>query len=268
MGCHCIYCGKILSRPARLRSHIHSYHPYNLPIEKQRSLHSEPYQQQYPSKKEFDSKIKPLHPDLSTDSMPNISENNIADVWSSSYIDPLESTLEGIKPHNSYLTQPTTQQPLPDPLARSITSLDQTMQAILQTPSGGDEFTKAQLYSQALQRYLRQADQYREKPLGKVTLTEPVEDDKPTQDISQIKDILRRTLPTTLIGGGTALADTMVNLPGVSWDDKLQLIVGGKTVPNSNIVDLLTDLARNKRTSKPPQGMDELLGVLKDRNIP
>ena len=114
MGCHCIYCGKILSRPARLRSHIHRYHPYNLPIEKQRSLHSEPYQQQYPSKKEFDSKIKPLHPDLSSDSIPNISENNIADVWSSSYIDPLESTLEGIKPHNSYLTQPAPLQPLPE----------------------------------------------------------------------------------------------------------------------------------------------------------
>ena len=36
---------------------------------------------------------------------------------------------------------------------------------------------------------------------------------------------------------------------------------------NSNIVDLLSDLGRKKKTSKPPKGMDELLTVLKERNI-
>ena len=158
-------------------------------------------------------------------------------------------------------------QPLPDPLASSITSLDQTIQAILQTPSDGDDYTKAQVYSQALQRYLRQADQYREKPLGKVTFTEPAQEDKPRKDISQIKDLLRQILPTNYIRGGTSLADTVTTLPEVSWDDKLQLKIGEKTVQDSNIVDLLSDLARKKKTSKPPKGMDELLGVLKERNV-
>ena len=60
----------------------------------------------------------------------------------------------------------------------------------------------------------------------------------------------------------------MDNLPGISWDDKLQLIVDGKTVENSNIVGLLSDLSRKKKTSKPPKGMEELLGVFKERNIP
>ena len=168
------------------------------------------------------------------------------------------------------LPQPTPQPPLPDPLATSLSSLDQTMQAILQNTSGGDDYTKAQIYSQALQRYLRQADQYRERPLGKVTLkeVESVADDNPEKDVSYIKSLLRATLPESFIRGGTTLADTLANLPGVSWDDKLQLIVDGKTVENSNIVGLLSDLSRKKKTSKPPKGMDELLGVFKARNIP
>ena len=173
-------------------------------------------------------------------------------------------------PHlSNMLPQPTPQQPLPDPLASSLSSLDQTMQGILQNTSGGDDYTKAQVYSQALQRYLRQADQYRERPLGKVTLseTESVEEDNPEKDVSQIKELLKKTLPTSLVRGGTALADTLANLRGVNWDDKLQLIVDGKTVQSSNVVDLLSDLARNRKMSKPPKGMDALLDVLKERNI-
>ena len=165
--------------------------------------------------------------------------------------------------------QQTPQPSLPDPLASSLSSLDQTMQAILQNPSVGDDYTKAQHYSQALQRYLRQADQYRERPLGKVTVKEieSVEDAKSDKDVSQIKQLLRGTLPPSLIRGGTTLAETLADLPEVNWDDKLQLIVDGKTVENSNIVDLLSDLGRKKKTSKPPKGMNELLTVFKERNI-
>ena len=173
-------------------------------------------------------------------------------------------------PHlSNMLPQPTPQQPLPDPLATSLSSLDQTMQGILQTTSGGDDYAKAQIYSQALQRYLRQADQYRERPLGKVTVKEieSVEDAKSDKDVSQIKQLLRGTLPPSLIRGGTTLAETLADLPEVNWDDKLQLIVDGKTVENSNVVDLLSDLGRKKKTSKPPKGMNELLTVFKERNI-
>ena len=63
------------------------------------------------------------------------------------------------------------------------------------------------------------------------------------------------------------MAETLANLPEVNWDDKLQLIVDGKTVENSNVVDLLSDLGRKKKTSKPPKGMNELLTVFKERNI-
>ena len=238
----CHHCGKHLSRKQTLDMHIARYHGGEDSSECQTGG--------------FLAKIAPEK----CWSSGVLGEASLTD--STAYLKQLQNNPEG--------SQQTPQQPLADPLGRSLISLDQTMQGILQNHTIGDDYAKAQLYSQALQRYLQRTDQYREKPLGKVTLEalEPVQETKPGQGVSQIKDILRQTLPTTLIRGGTALADTMDNLPGVRWDDKLQLIVGGKTVPNSNIVDLLTDLARNKRTSKPPKGMDELLEVLKDHNIP
>ena len=244
MAFECQYCGKSLSRRHYLNRHIRNFHPY-------------------PSKNGPSSLSATKVGDIETSGGALVSGLRVAGLTgSTAYMNPIQNNPERL--------QLTPQQPLPDPLATSLSSLDRTMQDVLQNHTPGDDYVKAQLYSQALQRYLRQADQYREKPLGKVTLNDNVlaAKAKPERDVSHIKSLLEATLPESLIRGGTLLADNMDALPGVSWDDKLQLIVDGKTVQNSNILALLSDLARKKKTSKPPKGMDELLGVLKERNFP
>ena len=62
---------------------------------------------------------------------------------------------------------------LPDPIGSSISALDQTMQNLLTNNTHDDDYTKAQLYSQAFQRYLTMADKYRNKPLGKIEVVDP-----------------------------------------------------------------------------------------------
>ena len=235
----CHHCGKHLSRKQNLDNHIARYHGG-------KCLES----------CQVGDDLAKIYPEKTWSASGEIGLTD-----SVGYINQFQNNLER--------GQQTPQPSLPDPLASSLSSLDQTMQAILQNPSVGDDYTKAQHYSQALQRYLRQADQYRERPLGKVTVKEieSVEDVKSDKDVSQIKQLLRGTLPPSLIRGGTTLAETLADLPEVNWDDKLQLIVDGKTVENSNIVDLLSDLGRKKKTSKPPKGMNELLTVFKERNI-
>ena len=235
----CHHCGKHLSRKQNLDNHIARYHGG-------KCLES----------CQVGDDLAKIYPEKTWSASGEIGLTD-----SVGYINQFQNNLER--------GQQTPQPSLPDPLASSLSSLDQTMQAILQNPSVGDDYTKAQHYSQALQRYLRQADQYRERPLGKVTVKEieSVEDAKSDKDVSQIKQLLRGTLPPSLIRGGTTLAETLADLPEVNWDDKLQLIVDGKTVENSNIVDLLSDLGRKKKTSKPPKGMNELLTVFKERNI-
>ena len=247
MAFQCQYCGKNLTRRYYLKRHMRSFHTdesNTLPFGKH--CQAGGHLAKICPEKKLSSAL--------------LGEAGLND--STAYINPFQN--------NPEISKPTSQQPLPDPLGRSLISLDQTMQDVLQNHTPGDDYVKAQLYSQALQRYLRQADQYREKPLGKVTLNDNVlaAKAKPERDVSHIKSLLEATLPESLIRGGTLLADNMDTLPGVSWDDKLQLIVDGKTVQNSNILALLSDLARKKKTSKPPKGMDELLGVLKERNFP
>lgn len=191
---------------------------------------------------------------------------------------------------NSYVTpNPQRSLPLPDALGSSISSLDQTMQNILTTPSNDaeDAYNKAQLYSQAFQRYLTFADKYRDKSLGKFEMVQPKQTfetlrptttsiksndtDKMSNNPAtiEVKRLIKQTLPPTLRGKGEALLEHLANLPGVSWDSKQQLILDDKTIDKSNVVDLVDDLVRDRKTIKPPpKGWDELADVLTKTNIP
>ena len=183
---------------------------------------------------------------------------------------------------NNVVPSPSQRTILPDPISASISSLDQTMQNILTNNEHDDDYTKAQLYSQALQRYLTLADKYRNKPLGKFEIVEPkqttdrdtpsstsesVETDK--HSAVRVKRILQSTLPPTLRSKGLSLLDHLTTLPGVSWDSKQQLVVDDKTITQSNIVDIVNDLVRDRKTyTSPPKGWNELADVLTKTNVP
>ena len=180
---------------------------------------------------------------------------------------------------NDTISPPPQRSILPDPIGSSISSLDRTMQNILINNGGEDDHTKAQLYSQAFQRYLTLADKYRNKPLGKFEIIEPkqtteinptaesVEAD--TNRADMVKRILQSTLPPTLRSKGLNLLDHLTGLPGVSWDSKQQLVVDDKTINQSNIVDIVNDLVRDRKTyTSPPKGWNELADVLTKTNVP
>ena len=181
---------------------------------------------------------------------------------------------------NNVVTSPPQRPILPDPIGSSISSLDQTMQNLLTNNTHDDDYTKAQLYSQAFQRYLTMADKYRNKPLGKIEVVDPKQTNEMTADPSTTdsvnldknntivaKRILQSTLPPTLRSKGLNLLEHLSDLPGVSWDSKQQLVVDDKTITQSNIVDLVNDLVRDRKT-KPPKGWDELSNVLTKSNVP
>ena len=169
----------------------------------------------------------------------------------------------------SSLSNQTTQRPIPDGLGGSISTLDHSINNILTAPPGVDEYTKAQQYSQALQRYLTLSDAYRDRPLGKFTIKDesPVNDMEPENSV-EVKSLLRQALPATLRSKGEALLDHLKTVPGIKWDAKQQLIVDGKTIPDSNVVDLVNDLIRDRKTVKGPNGWSEVSQVLVRNNIP
>ncbi|KAK7478550.1 hypothetical protein BaRGS_00030222 [Batillaria attramentaria] len=62
--------------------------------------------------------------------------------------------------------------PIPDPLADKLSSLDHDIRTILETKHVPLD-DKVLQYQQALQRYLYLAEQFRQRPLGKVELASP-----------------------------------------------------------------------------------------------
>ena len=153
---------------------------------------------------------------------------------------------------------------LPYGLASSISSLDRDMKHILLDASM-DDYTKAHLYQQALQRYLVLADKYRHKPLGKVEITTP----QPTlglrsteEDLNKIKSTVIQNVPNQFRNKAELLWNHIEKIPDISWDGKNQLVLGNETVEGSNVIDLVNDLVRQRKSRQPPKGWTSLANAL------
>ena len=156
--------------------------------------------------------------------------------------------------------------PIRDGLVKSILNLDDEMKYIL-TNNNIDERTKATAYQQVLQRYIKQSDAYENAPYEKLknisignngsdksfetnNLNEKNEvkfNDGETLRNSKIEERVLKTVPKYLHGKASVLIDYLNNNPQISWDERDQLVLNGKTVLNSNIVDIINDLLRKKK---------------------
>ena len=54
----------------------------------------------------------------------------------------------------------------------------------------------------------------------------------------------------------------------ISWDERGQVIIRGRVVPGSHIVDLVNDALRHRKKSKIPQGRPEFAHEVQDIGIP
>ena len=163
-----------------------------------------------------------------------------------------------------------TSHPIPDGLSTSIENLDRDMNSILHD-DGEDVYTKAKTYQQTLHRYLNLADRYRDKPLGKIEMSnnnivKGLARDTLNDPVRDLKSKILETIPKKLQPKASSLIEHLKDLPGIKWDQKLQLVVGDKTIEGSNAVDLIHDLIRNRKTA--PHGWEDLATALKRTNIP
>ena len=165
--------------------------------------------------------------------------------------------------------------PLTDGLGSTISSLDQEMKDIL-VNTKGDDYTKAQLYQQALHRYLKLADKYRQKPLGTVHVptTHQVPKDelivapRDNNSVEMSTSRVVNSVPKHLRNKAELLMNYIKDIPNVSWDEKNQLIVENKVVEGTNVIDLANDLLRERKSVQPPKGWTILANALKTSNVP
>ena len=147
------------------------------------------------------------------------------------------------------------------PIVKVVTKLDDEIATILNDKKL-DEYEKAKIYSQALQRYLSTRDNLESK-------TTPPKTDVPL-------------LPTTTNYSDSSILDTIPKkftkqaknlLRHISSNSKLKwgedgvVSFEGLPIEGSNIVDLLNDTVRNRKTFQ-PHGWQKFSNALHEINVP
>ena len=82
-----------------------------------------------------------------------------------------------------------------------------------------------------------------------------------------IKASVCEKLPPRLQWEVKPLVTLLEGVPEVDWDQKHQLVLGGETVVNSNIIELIRALISDKQYSKYPKGWFRLVGALQNNNL-
>lgn len=145
-----------------------------------------------------------------------------------------------------------------NPIDKPLGNLDAEMLRILQAQSLSPDI-KIRQYNQTLQRYMSlKAD--RDKPYSlEITNIEP--------SITLDETVLRG-LPPTKLQMGKTLLDFINKQDNIIVEKNKEVTINGTRIPHSNIIDLVHDLVRDRKTHLPAIGSDRFIDALRIANIP
>ena len=132
--------------------------------------------------------------------------------------------------------------PTQTPVDTTLRDLDAEMTSILDK-SDVNVSEKVRLYNQALLRY---NDMVKDRA-AKLTPVVVVKENEPIVATDVMADVVT-TLPKTLQEKGSQLVS---RLKTTKWNDRGELLHEGVAIPGSNVVDLVHDLLRKRKTSDP-----------------
>ena len=164
--------------------------------------------------------------------------------------------------------------PLAAPLATQINEIVSDMQDIIRRQDIPiDE--KAKLYDQNLERYLTFYDKRKNKPLRvNVTHTDQAEEPQGEQSIEEtepsdeIETDIMDSVPATMKSRARQLIKKLKsNKDLVGWNEQGQMVFKGRSVPSTNIVDLVNDSLRQRKNFN-PDSWELFSKVLGHLNVP
>lgn len=152
---------------------------------------------------------------------------------------------------------------------RSDNSLDAEMHHIL-NDKRIDDGEKWKQYQQVLQRFLHFSASKREPINLPVVETEIGKtQERMHRTASALVDELVDTFPKIYKGDARNLLRAMARTGDlVSWDGEGAVYVRNVKIPNSNIVDIMHNIVRVRKVDRLPVGWREVMGALKEMNIP
>ena len=161
--------------------------------------------------------------------------------------------------------------PPTDTLGKKVQALDDEMMTILDRKDLDDR-TKVTLYNQVLQRYNVLSDKHVKEPVRVITVNESgvgagagaegaVGAPATTNGIEA--DVVD-TVPKTMQGKARRFMERLKR--NMSWTARGELIHDGVPVAGSNVVDLVNDLLRKRKTD--PTGWQPFARQLRAMNLP
>lgn len=176
------------------------------------------------------------------------------------------------------------QQRAENPVNNTISSLDQEMERILTLKHLTDD-EKWLKYKQVLARFLHFTNESRNPiAIPIVSVNSNVKENKDIQneltgkqniseeeEEAQVKDFIKiqtlKSVPKKSQNITELLYDTLNNSDIIKWNVLGSVSVHGEKLFGSSIIDLISDVVRNRRDSSPP-GWETFAGVLAELNIP
>lgn len=144
------------------------------------------------------------------------------------------------------------------PVDETLSNLDSEMMRIISAQDMPLD-VKIRKYNQVLQRY-KFLQMERNRPYQ-------IEDLQQKNETIQYETILKG-LPETKVPLAKLLTDFIMQQSNIQIENNGEISVNGSRIRNSNIVDIIHDLVRDRKTHLPPTGVDRILGVLKQANMP
>ena len=131
------------------------------------------------------------------------------------------------------------------PVETSLSHMDKSMQNILKD-NKLSVYDKEKLYTQKLATYVDMRDQMKR----------------------HLPEIHLDSVPKNFHTKANALLKYLQSDKDVEWDAQGQLVLNGKVIPTSNIVDLIHDGMRLRKKMKRPPGWKELSHHIIEKNVP
>ena len=143
-----------------------------------------------------------------------------------------------------------------NPLYSTISNLDQEMRLILERHDLSDE-QKVRQYNQILQRYLEYHNHLQETTTTTTSTTSP----------KNIREEVLQTVPKTMKRKAEAILERIAHHSNMGWNDRGEFVYDGEVARGSNIVDLVNDMLRHRKTFQ-PRGWQEFARALRQSNVP
>lgn len=127
-----------------------------------------------------------------------------------------------------------------------------------------DDSEKWKMFQEAFVRFLAA------KNFENVQAPSKEPNDAKTEEVAPVsEDAVLATVPSKYQAKAKMLVRALQNLPSqtFAWDENGAVTINGEKVPNSNIVDLVNEAMRSRKTSNPP-GRHQFAVLLRAANIP